>query len=70
MKGRKTGWDQAMSDLEGLIQCAATEESKTELGKQSKRRSLPKANHGRKQWMVVFHSVPDTCGGILGAAGR
>lgn len=54
MKGRKTGRDQTMSDLEGLIQRAATEESKTELGKQGKRRPLPKANHGRKQQMVVF----------------
>lgn len=54
MKGGKTGWDQTMSDLEGLLQRAATEESKTELGKQGKRRPLPKANRGGKQRVAVF----------------
>lgn len=55
--------------LKGFIQCAATEDSKMELGKQAKRGSLPRLTISRKQ-KIVFRSVPVICGGILGDAGR
>jgi hypothetical protein len=60
--------------LKGFIQCAATEDCEMRLGEQGKKRSLQRQVKqqmaGSKQKMVVFQSVLDICGGILGNAGK